>query len=259
MQNRSSNTMLDQKLNPGVLTHVKVAMTKAAENCDTETSIFDTLYRRLTMLGVSGFAYIQIPQIGAYDFKNPIRENRGLEEHVEMNVAALKARYIRNIASTMIDDAESKGYFHAFPVTLGPDAAGQLGLRLSPSGLADYVCCLTISSPNNFGFLLMPINGGESSAVLYEAYGLCNSAQRDLSHRRNFLNADKHARSQLTVREKSIMELVVQGKTTPAIAEALNISPHTVSKHIQHVVLKLNVENRISAVFRVIAEGLVDY
>jgi len=55
------------------------------------------------------------------------------------------------------------------------------------------------------------------------------------------------------------MKLVVQGKSTPSIAKLLNISPHTVSKYIQHIILKLDVENRISAALRVVAEDLIEY
>lgn len=50
---------------------------------------------------------------------------------------------------------------------------------------------------------------------------------------------------QLTSREKEVLQLVAEGKTTTEIAEMLCISFKTASSHRQHIFKKLNVKNAI--------------
>lgn len=52
----------------------------------------------------------------------------------------------------------------------------------------------------------------------------------------------------LSVRESEILTWVARGKTNPEIGLILNISRRTVHKHLEHVYLKLRVENRMAAV-----------
>ena len=53
----------------------------------------------------------------------------------------------------------------------------------------------------------------------------------------------------LTDRESRILRLAALGRTNSAIAHALDISPRTVAKHLEHVYRKLDVTSRTSAVF----------
>ena len=53
----------------------------------------------------------------------------------------------------------------------------------------------------------------------------------------------------LTDREIRILRLAALGRTNSAIAHALDISPRTVAKHLQHIYRKLDVTSRTSAVF----------
>jgi DNA-binding CsgD family transcriptional regulator len=62
-----------------------------------------------------------------------------------------------------------------------------------------------------------------------------------------FGDAD-HRLTQLTSREVEILELVAAGRTNVAIARALDMSPRTVAKHLEHVYRKLGVSNRAAAV-----------
>lgn len=55
--------------------------------------------------------------------------------------------------------------------------------------------------------------------------------------------------SALTQREREIMQLIVQGLSNRQIGLALGIAEHTVEKHLSNVYRKLNVTNRMSAVF----------
>ena len=52
----------------------------------------------------------------------------------------------------------------------------------------------------------------------------------------------------LTVREKTVFELLITGKTTKEIATILKISEKTVRNHISNVMQKLGVKRRSSAV-----------
>ena len=53
----------------------------------------------------------------------------------------------------------------------------------------------------------------------------------------------------LTDREIRVLRLAALGRTNRAIAHALDISPRTVAKHLEHIYRKLDVNSRTSAVF----------
>ena len=46
------------------------------------------------------------------------------------------------------------------------------------------------------------------------------------------------------------MELVAIGKFNKEIADELNIKPATITKHIQHIFLKMGVQNRTEATLK---------
>ena len=54
----------------------------------------------------------------------------------------------------------------------------------------------------------------------------------------------------LSQRETQILGWIVRGKSNPEIATILNISVRTIHKHVEHVYLKLGVENRHAAIVR---------
>jgi DNA-binding CsgD family transcriptional regulator len=56
--------------------------------------------------------------------------------------------------------------------------------------------------------------------------------------------------SPLTRREAEILGWIADGKTTREIATILVVSPHTVRKHIEHILEKLDVRTRSAAVAR---------
>ncbi len=59
----------------------------------------------------------------------------------------------------------------------------------------------------------------------------------------------------LTEREGAILRLVAVGRTNAAIAHALNVSPRTVAKHLEHAYRKLGVSSRAAAVSRMATPG----
>lgn len=66
------------------------------------------------------------------------------------------------------------------------------------------------------------------------------------------LDPEKLTRYGLTVREAEVLVWVIQGKRDSEIALILGISTKTVSKHMEKILSKLNVENRGAAVAEVI-------
>jgi DNA-binding CsgD family transcriptional regulator len=56
----------------------------------------------------------------------------------------------------------------------------------------------------------------------------------------------------LSARESEIMRWLAEGKTKPAIAEQLEISPYTVNHHTERILLKLGVHSRAEAIAKII-------
>lgn len=61
----------------------------------------------------------------------------------------------------------------------------------------------------------------------------------------------------LSARETEVLALVAQGKSNPAIAQALFVSEATVKTHLLHVFEKLNVSDRTRAVTKAMELGLL--
>jgi DNA-binding NarL/FixJ family response regulator len=55
---------------------------------------------------------------------------------------------------------------------------------------------------------------------------------------------------ELTRREREVLDLVAEGRTNVAIGHALEVSPRTVAKHLEHAYRKLEVNCRVQAVAR---------
>lgn len=62
----------------------------------------------------------------------------------------------------------------------------------------------------------------------------------------------------LTSREEEVLELVVQGWTNEEIAGQLTISKHTVARHRENIMRKLNLHNRSELVKYAIRKGLIE-
>jgi DNA-binding NarL/FixJ family response regulator len=62
----------------------------------------------------------------------------------------------------------------------------------------------------------------------------------------------------LTAQEQNILELMVQGKTTPIVAAELCLSKHTIVTHLKNIYLKLDVHTRHELVAKVLKEKLLD-
>jgi PAS domain S-box-containing protein len=61
----------------------------------------------------------------------------------------------------------------------------------------------------------------------------------------------------LTPRERQVLELASDGRTTLEIAAGLVVSPATVKTHLEHIYEKLEARDRTSAVARALRLGLI--
>jgi DNA-binding NarL/FixJ family response regulator len=61
----------------------------------------------------------------------------------------------------------------------------------------------------------------------------------------------------LTERELDVLELIVRGKSNKDIAEALNITIHTVKIHVGNVIQKMGVEDRTQVAIKALQKRLV--
>ena len=75
--------------------------------------------------------------------------------------------------------------------------------------------------------------------------------------RESLATAASGAVADLTDREIGVLRLAALGRTNSAIARALDISPRTVAKHLEHIYRKLDVNGRTSAaVFAALTDGV---
>lgn len=62
----------------------------------------------------------------------------------------------------------------------------------------------------------------------------------------------------LTAREVAVLELCARGRTTASAARKLGITPRTAHKHLENAYRKLKVHDRLSAVLRAHAAGVLE-
>ena len=68
-----------------------------------------------------------------------------------------------------------------------------------------------------------------------------------------------HETASLTTREIEVLRLVAQGVLATSIASRLGLSPRTVHKHLGNIYRKLDAHDRLIAVRRAEAMGLLTY
>jgi len=76
--------------------------------------------------------------------------------------------------------------------------------------------------------------------------------------RRARAGEDRAGYDGLTDREREILHLIAQGKTTPEIAAELTLSPHTVQSHRDHIMTKLDLHSKAALIRYAIGKGLIE-
>ena len=62
----------------------------------------------------------------------------------------------------------------------------------------------------------------------------------------------------LSAREQEVLRLIAEGHTTKEIAENLIISPHTVRRHRDHIMNKLNLHSKAELILFAVRRGILD-
>jgi LuxR family transcriptional regulator, quorum-sensing system regulator SolR len=62
----------------------------------------------------------------------------------------------------------------------------------------------------------------------------------------------------LTTRDRDVLRWTSEGKTSAEIGQILHITERTVNFHVSKVLIKLNATNKMQAVVKVMAAGLID-
>lgn len=71
------------------------------------------------------------------------------------------------------------------------------------------------------------------------------------------VQAATHHPSQLTSREREVLQLIATGHTTQQVAEQLDISPHTATRHRANLMQKLGVHNQVELLRVASQRGLI--
>lgn len=141
--------------------------------------------------------------------------------------------HIKIVMLTVADDD------HNLFEALKSGAQGYLLKNLEPSQLYDLLESISRDEA--------PLSGAIAAKILKEFSKPCPESQQD-----------SDVIDELTPREISILELVVDGLTNKGIASELFISENTVKIHLRNILEKLHLQNRIQAAVYAVRKGLVD-
>jgi DNA-binding NarL/FixJ family response regulator len=79
----------------------------------------------------------------------------------------------------------------------------------------------------------------------------------DLSRLVRQLRGETPVGSDLTTREREVLQLLAEGATTEALADRLFISKHTARSHVRNILAKLGAHSKLEAVAIALRAGLV--
>ena len=118
------------------------------------------------------------------------------------------------------------------------------------SGARGYL--LKKLDPDNFYEMLARVARGDAALSLPMMAKILAEFQRPHAH-----TPDEPPREELTAREREVLAQVVTGASNKEIAETLGITENTVKKHLQSILDKLHMQNRIQAAVYAVQEGLL--
>ncbi|HWR48513.1 MAG TPA: response regulator transcription factor [Pseudonocardiaceae bacterium] len=122
-------------------------------------------------------------------------------------------------------------------------AAGASGVVLTSIAMQELVLAIRIA---DVGYLVLPPDFRSHSIIGGPAYGALNNRL-----------ASTHDLGALTDRENDILRLLAIGLSNSQISTELVLSESTVKSHVQHILNKLGLPNRVHAVILAYELGLI--
>lgn len=94
---------------------------------------------------------------------------------------------------------------------------------------------------------------------LFQALDAIHGGGQFVSQSIDLGRVEEHAQDHLdlTVREREVLQLIVDGHTTTEVAEILAISPHTATRHRANLMQKLNAHSQVELVRNASRRGLI--
>src|SRR3972149_1043490 len=80
----------------------------------------------------------------------------------------------------------------------------------------------------------------------------------DYLHRVQSGETEPDELKRLTPREQEVLRLIAEGRTTNEIANTLTLSPHTVRRHRDNIMQKLNLHSKAELIRFAVRKGLLD-
>lgn len=96
-----------------------------------------------------------------------------------------------------------------------------------------------------------------ASGDVYIYPSLAKLLVRDYLAQQSEFQPDESPLNNLTPREQEVLTLLAEGQGNAQIAEMLNISPKTVSRHRENIMSKLNLHSRTELVKYAIRKGII--
>ncbi len=94
---------------------------------------------------------------------------------------------------------------------------------------------------------------------LFKALGCDFTGRQFVSSSIDVASVEAHAleSDELTAREREVLQLIVDGHTTQAVADILAISPHTATRHRANLMQKLDAHSQVELVRNAAQRGLI--
>jgi DNA-binding NarL/FixJ family response regulator len=139
----------------------------------------------------------------------------------------------------------------AMPDLNGIEATRQIIAEL-PS-----VKIIALSMHDDRRFVLNMLKAGAAGYMLKDcAFKDLAKAIRAVRANKTYLSDESSAFQLLSPREREVLQLIAEGKTSPKIAELLHISVKTVETHRQQIMVKLKIKSIAELTKYAIREGL---
>ena len=197
-------------------------------------------------------------------FADSLRLALSAEADLDVVGTAATLAQARNMVSTTAPDVVLLD--HRLPDGLGVDSIADLKLLRPEANIvvltaaAEDSMLVAATEAGCAGFILKTSPLDELVAAVRTAAAGEIMVSSDLLGR--LLNRLHHQydrpASDLTAREREILQLIAEGLTNGAIATRLFISVNTVRNHVQSILAKLGAHSKLEALSVAIRDGLID-